>query len=137
MAGQAAMAPSDIRFTQDSVSEEFGRDTGKTIEETYRQLLHGDLTVNQIRPISVVYLDDKWWAISGNRRLYIFKRLEGKNIIDSVPVKIKPLNVEKFLRKRSTRNDGEDVRIREDRNHRAGDQLADRLDDIYNDWLNE
>jgi hypothetical protein len=131
MAGQEEMAPSNIYFTHDSISEEFGHDTGETIEETYRQLLHGELTVNEIPPISVVYFDCKYWAISGNRRLYIYKRLEVENIIDTVPVKIEPLNKKKFLRKRSTRNDGEDVRIREDKDHRAGDKLADRLDDIY------
>jgi hypothetical protein len=65
------LQPSEIRYTQDSISEEFGHDKSKTIDDTYRELLYGAIDVKNIRFISVVFHDDLYWVTSGNRRLYV------------------------------------------------------------------
>ena len=90
----ARLAPSSIRFTQDSISEQFGRDSGETLEETFRQLVYGETSV-EAEPdlhLGVVCLDGVYWVISGNRRLYLYRRLEQKGLMDTVPVVVQPVN---------------------------------------------
>ena len=93
--------PRDIRFTQDSISEAFG-DRGdqapidpETIEDTFRKLLYGDVSVNSLRKISVVRKDNRMWVVSGNRRLYVFKKLQEHGRISTVPINVVALNKER------------------------------------------
>ena len=54
------MPPSGILFNQDSINYKFK--SKKTLKETFRQLLNGELPVEDIEPIEVVEdEDDRWW----------------------------------------------------------------------------
>lgn len=133
--------PRDIRFTQDSISEAFG-DRGdqapidpETIEDTFRKLLYGDVSVNSLRKISVVRKDNRMWVVSGNRRLYVFKKLQEHGRISTVPINVVALNKERFEKMFTTKNEGQSIYIRQDRKHSRGNKLEDRLRMIYNNWV--
>jgi len=96
MAYEGDMRPSNIRFTQDSISDEFG-DSCKTLVETFRELLYGDLDIDDIEQITVVKYQRQYWVVSGNRRLYIFQKLEEEDCLDTVPVTVKPINIGQFF----------------------------------------
>lgn len=78
------MAPSEIRFTQDSISEQFR--SGQSLENTFRQLLNGQTSVASIGALQVVYYEGKYWVVSGNRRLYLYRKLQEKGRLSTVPV---------------------------------------------------
>lgn len=78
------LSPSDIRFTQDSVGGRFS--DGSYISKTLEQLLYGGITVDEIAPIEVVRHEGLWWALTGNRRLYLYRKLEDLGVVTSVPV---------------------------------------------------
>ena len=85
------LPPSEIRFMQNSILDRFGGRDGKveTIEETFKELLYGETAVEDIRHISVVERGGVTWVISGNRRLYIYQKLEKYGRISTIPVNYK------------------------------------------------
>lgn len=111
------MSPRDILFTQDSIKCTF-TDDRTTLEQTFRQQLNGESTVADIEPIEVVEDEDgRWWAISGNRRLFIYKILERFDIIGEICVKILDINddvTRRLFRKRhTTTTGGTSIRVRD------------------------
>jgi len=124
------ISPADIRFTQDSISEEFGRDNSETLERTFEELINGETDVTDIRPMTVVLVNGLYWVTSGNRRLYVFKKLEECGRINSVQVNVKPVNMGMFHKIKTTKNEGTSVTIRQDRLRGVGDKLNDRLNRI-------
>jgi len=140
MVGQILyLPPSTIHFTQDSISDEFGAETDQRLEDTFRDLLYGVITVDQDIPHIHVVRDDegKYWAETGNRRLYVFRRLQIHHFLDVVPVVEQRFNQQKFERKLTSINDGVKVKIRADHRHPNGDKLANRLDKIYSQWVRD
>ena len=92
---QRNVVPSSIRFTQDSISEQFERDSGETLEETFRQLLYGETSVEAVSMIKVVWCKGTYWVTSGNKRLYLYRRLQEKGRLSTVPVAVRPLDERK------------------------------------------
>jgi len=76
--------PINIRFTQDSIGGQFT--DGRKLEDTFKELLYGRLSVDEIESIEVINQDSSWWATMGNRRLYIYQKLRRLGIISSIPV---------------------------------------------------
>ncbi|KAL3871096.1 hypothetical protein ACJMK2_039115 [Sinanodonta woodiana] len=68
--------PSDIGYSQDSISCVFtGRHYGKKIGETLDELVDGDISVDIIPTISVIFKNGKWFTCD-NRRLWVLKHFE-------------------------------------------------------------
>ena len=107
------MKPSEIYFSQDSISNVFGnycRHRGIHIGTTLDRLCEGHMTVSDIPVIGVMEKGGRWYS-GDNRRLWIFRELErlGKctdifvDVINYIP-----------LKKFTTHNRGESVRVRGD-----------------------
>lgn len=82
------LAPSRIYYSQDSISNKFGKSTkhaGVLIGETLDDILNGDCSIHDIDPIRVVRRHGVY-VTEDNRRLWIFKKLEEKGECSKVPV---------------------------------------------------
>ncbi|XP_056015979.1 uncharacterized protein LOC130053218 isoform X2 [Ostrea edulis] len=83
------LAPSDIYFSQDSISNRFGVSTrhyNKSIGETLDDILRGQCSINDIPTISVVSKRNVW-VTADNRRLWIFKKLQTLGKCEKITVK--------------------------------------------------
>ncbi|KAL3871098.1 hypothetical protein ACJMK2_039117 [Sinanodonta woodiana] len=70
------LTPSEIRYSQDSISCVFtGSHRGKKIGKTLDELVDGDISVDNIPTISVVFRNSLWFSYD-NRRLWVFKHFE-------------------------------------------------------------
>jgi hypothetical protein len=111
------LAPSAIRYSQDSISNTFGDSTnhaGQYIGETLDEIVSNPNTANLIPNISVFNKDDKWFTLD-NRRLWVFKRAEELGIVRSIDVYVTyGIDDSKF----TTTSDGKYVRVR--RNNPGG-----------------
>ena len=71
------MRPSKIYYSQNNMGNSFKN--GRSIEKTFEKLLNGDISVDDIAPITVQKhnkdddLKDKYFVQDGHRRLYIYK----------------------------------------------------------------
>ncbi|XP_071142953.1 uncharacterized protein [Mytilus edulis] len=104
------LRPSEIYFTQSSISSTFGKRTShrrKGIGDTLDDLAEGRISIRSIPKISVMKENGKWWT-ADNRRLWIFRYLEKLKKCTEIPVNITD-SIDS--RKRSSTNGGTDVRI--------------------------
>lgn len=84
------LAPSEIYYSQDSISTRFGKSTehaGVLIGETLDDILSGTISIYDIDTIEVVYRDGDYIS-ADNRRLWIFKKLEKFGECKEIPVTI-------------------------------------------------
>ena len=84
MVNEDSMRPSDIRFTHDGIQYMFT--DGRTLTETFRQLLRKVTTTENIPKMEVMQNKGKWFVVRGNRRLFVNKELEKRNQIAQVQV---------------------------------------------------
>jgi len=127
------LVPSDIRFTHDTISEDFSG-YGETIENTFRELITGQISVDDIPPINVMKVEDVHWAVTGNRRLYLLQKLEECGRLDNDTILVNVIhNWNLFRKNKTTTNEGVSIKIRQDRLRAYGDQLNDRLDAIVSE----
>lgn len=86
------LAPSDIYYSQDSISNMFGESTNhayKLIGEVLDDILEGRCSIDDIDTINIVFHDEDYRYISAdNRRLWIFKNLEELGECTEIPVNI-------------------------------------------------
>ena len=69
------LKPSEIRFTKNLLPSKF--DNGIPLVETFTQLKNGEILVEDIPLIDVVFYSEKWeWYTLNNRRLWVLKELE-------------------------------------------------------------
>ena len=87
--GNIKLRPSGIRFTRENIETQF--DDGRKLTDTFRDLLHGNITVKDIKSIEVFNMNYAWWALSGNRRLFLYRRLVELGVISEIEVKRVPL----------------------------------------------
>ena len=105
------LAPSEIRFSQDSISNSFGDNTyhaGQCIGETLDDIVRNPDTADLIPNISV-FDKDGTWITSDNRRLWVFQKAEELGILRSIDVSVKH---KIYHAKFTTTSDGRYVRIR-------------------------
>ena len=110
--GVIKIAPSEIRFSQDSIYNTFGDNTfhaGQFIGETLDDIVRDPDTVDRIPNISVFNIRGKWFT-SDNRRLWVFQKAEELSIVRSIDVSVKH---EICYPKFTTTSDGRYVRIHE------------------------
>lgn len=128
--GMTRLHPEYIKFTQDSIKAQFmdGRELSSTLED----LLYGRKTVDDIPPIEVVEdLEDcGWWALTGNRRLYLYRKLEQLGVVETIPVievAIWDYGVsDRLNQRRTTFCDGRDIRLRGSQGEWRINQIIDR-----------
>ncbi|XP_031558443.1 uncharacterized protein LOC116294895 [Actinia tenebrosa] len=69
------LKPSEIRFTTKYVKERF--DNSIPLKETLTQLQKGEILIDDIPFIDVIWYQEKWeWYTLNNRRLWVFQQLE-------------------------------------------------------------
>ncbi len=71
------MDPSDIRFTQDSISNTF--QDGSAVDDMVNGLKNGTIDPKNVKPIRVFQQNGKIYSLD-NRRLYAFKQAGMDNI---------------------------------------------------------
>jgi len=134
MAGSITIAPSEIRFSQLDISGRFRERYG--LEETFHSLLYGKITPLDIESVEVVWAEDsqgigRWWSYTGNRRLFIYRQLETRGVIETITANVRDLSdkkiAKKFRQQKTTRNDGISIQCRQ------GDMIA-KLEKIIEDW---
>ena len=91
------MRPSEINFTHQFISKQFreSRQGSKPmLEKTFEDLLYGRRIINEMPRIVVIKLGEKEnkkiWVLQGNRRLYIYKKLEEFGRINLISVYLQP-----------------------------------------------
>lgn len=84
------LAPSDIYYSQDSISNRFGISTehaGELIGETLDKILTGACSIQDIKIIQVVCRYGMY-ITADNRRLWIFKKLEELGECTEIPIRM-------------------------------------------------
>jgi hypothetical protein len=105
------LAPSEIRYSQDSISNSFGDSThhaGQYIGETLDEIIRNPDTADRIPNISVFSKDGTWITLD-NRRLWVFKKAEELGIVCSIDVSVKDRI---YYAKLTTTSDGRYVHVR-------------------------
>jgi hypothetical protein len=109
--GVIKLAPSEIRFSQDSISNSFGANTyhaGQYIGETLDEIVRNPDTADRIPNISVFNIDGTW-ITSDNRRLWVFQKAEELGIVCFIDVSVKDRI---YYAKFTTTSDGRCVCVR-------------------------
>jgi len=112
--GTEYIAPSELRFTHDSISCRF--QDGHSLEETFQKLMDGELQLshNELPPLVVMQYRGYWFVVRGNRRLYLYQKLEKAGYIQTVKVVKRSFDDKVFQRQFTSNNMGSYVRIRGD-----------------------
>lgn len=116
------LSPSEIRYFQDSISNKFT--DGTSLTSTFALLLDGQLSVSSLPAMGCFWMNGSWYAVSGNRRLFLYKHLEDAGVLDTVTVsRARGYNSRKF----TTKCNGLDVRCR-------GHGLEASIEQIVAEW---
>ena len=81
------LAPSAIYFSQDSISNSFGKNTphrNKTIGEMLDDILSGKCKISDLPTIRVIKKCGLWVS-ADNRRLWVYKKLHAFGKCDAIP----------------------------------------------------
>jgi len=100
------LAPSDIRFMQDSIYPSFYG--GKRVNDVIEDIYSGRTSLNVLPRIEVTKRNNKYYSLD-NRRLYLYRVLEKRGFLSRVKVSL----VSKWPEwKFTTENDGASVIVR-------------------------
>lgn len=92
--------PSDIYFTHSTICYKF-TGCGKLLDETLNEIITGVTRIEDIPKIKVFYTCQngivKYFS-ENNRRLWLFKKLQGLGLLDTVNVRIEPTNNKKYIK---------------------------------------
>lgn len=116
------LQPSEIRFSQDSIGNTFGRYTShpyKPIGETLDDIISGSVT--SLPDISVTMINGLWYT-ADNRRLWVLQQAEQCGEIDDIYVS---LTDEIDPNKLTTENHGISVKVRGDPGGRLWKRILD------------
>ena len=80
------LRPSLINFGQDSIKYEFT--DGQTLQTLFLDLFTGRKDVVDFPPLEVKNISGSWFCMEGNRRLFIFKKLNQYSYLPTVRVKL-------------------------------------------------
>ena len=67
------LKPSQIRYSQDSISIYFSDSDNGSILDLFEKLITGEINVAYLPLVQVAHHDGHWMAFEGNRRLFVFK----------------------------------------------------------------
>ncbi|XP_069105229.1 uncharacterized protein [Argopecten irradians] len=126
--GMCEMRPSQLRFTHDSVSYKFRN--GVSLDETFRQILNDELDIHGIDCLAAMQYNGEWMVVRGNRRLYLYKKLEEVGKLTVVEVDKQYFQSQLFYRQFTSKNMGISLRIR------GCSDIENKLNQIANEWRN-
>ena len=103
-----SISPADIYFTHNSISQRFS--CGRYIEHTYEQLLEYEISIDAIPMMEIAKQDGKFWTYTGNRRLWVFRKLNSAGLLPRVNARIVQRRIP--TKRFTTRNGGVSVQVR-------------------------
>ena len=104
------LKPSDILYSQNSISNRFRDSSIRYIGETLDQLLENSSYIQNIPNIEVVEINGKLFSMD-NRRLWVYKKAEELGSLETIDViRTSSFNRNKF----TTKNGGTSIRVRSD-----------------------
>ena len=107
---QLELAPSNIRFMHDCISKRFS--DGRSVNGTINDITCGYMSVHDIPRIRVVCKDGNYYSFD-NRRLYVYRVLHCRGLLNTVTVKLASMKLfqpQKF----TTKNNGQTVVVKRD-----------------------
>ncbi|XP_070533433.1 uncharacterized protein [Ptychodera flava] len=121
------LRPSEIHFVHDTIDCHF--QDGDHLLDTFKELLHGNISPRDIKTIAVIRQNGTWYVHAGNRRLFLYKKLEELGVIDYIPVWVvnRP-NADAVRERYTTQNRGVSVSVRNDYD------FEDKMHSIIDDW---
>ncbi|XP_077869478.1 uncharacterized protein LOC144361010, partial [Saccoglossus kowalevskii] len=123
------LKPSQIFFLHDTIDCRFRN--GTHILDTFGELLYKKKNPSAIRKIGVYNSNGKWRVYAGNRRLYIFRKLESLGVVDEITVwEVERVKPDVLKKKDTTENGGTSVEIRND------PAFDEKIKCIINEWRN-
>lgn len=122
------MYPSKIRFTHDSIASYFS--DGHSIPETFRQILWKKITADNLPLIEVMNYEGQWFAVRGNRKLFVFKELEKRGELSKVKVQKIVFDQYLFRTQYTSSNKGKTTLIRDFRHY----AMKQELDLIWSEY---
>jgi len=87
LAGSAVLKVSEIRWSQDSIKTHFK--DGNALADVVQELIDSPELLKRLPSMEVLRVEDKWFAVNGNRRLWVLKeyaRCACPDLTLSVPV---------------------------------------------------
>ena len=113
------ICPSELRYTQNSIKHSFSN--GVNLENSLWRLLRNvnevQSRIENVPKMRVVeYETGVYYVVSGNRRLYLFQKMESAGIIKDVEVIAVPIDTTRFARQHTTACEGKYVKVRGCRN---------------------
>ncbi|XP_062601388.1 uncharacterized protein LOC134263089 [Saccostrea cucullata] len=127
-----SVRPSEICFAHDSIQSYFS--DGRSLEETFRELLWEEISVESLPMIEIMqnnsYWSPRWFVVRGNRRLFLYQKLEELGRLKYVKVIRRSYDEATFKRQVTTVNMGKSVRTR-------GSYLDQRLGEIWKEYKRE
>ena len=94
-AGGPRVDPSSIYFTFSRIRPLFS--CGRKIEDTIADIVSGKISAASLPPIQVLIDAGGNLYSLNNRRLFVFKTLQEKGLLDSVEVRLKPVPTTKRM----------------------------------------
>jgi hypothetical protein len=94
--GQVEVDPRTVYFTHSKIRNTF-TGCGKRLEETLDELLDKRITVYELPVIRVLTDGEKMYS-QNNRRLWVFKQLAARGVLDTVPAVLEPLAPKELAR---------------------------------------
>lgn len=98
--GTYSISPHEIYFTFSRIRPAFS--CGRTIESTRQQFAKGELRVSDIPLLSVLTDGKGHYFSQNNRRLYLYKKLQQDGILQTIPVRVRPLPSTKRMNEKYT-----------------------------------
>ena len=103
-----SISPAHIHFTHNSISQRFS--CGRHIEHTYQQLLEYQISIDAIPMMEIAKQDGKFWTYTGNRRLWVFRKLNSAGLLPSVNARLVQRRIP--TKRFTTQNGGVSVQVR-------------------------
>ena len=130
MHSEIKLSPAKIRFMQDSISYKFR--CGGYVNDAIEKIAKKEMRVDTLPMIQVLKKDGLYYSLD-NRRLYVFRVLHYRGLLDRLKVKLVPTDrfqVWKF----TTKNNGQSlyVRRRKTQKHHKDNSTNIKLVQSYN-----
>ena len=119
-----SLKPSDVRYTHDTIPAQFH--DGRTLISTMKDLLYERVEIRlgdgDVPPIEVMQTEETeggksgkmWYVVNGNRRLYVFRRLEKCGALQEMQVVTRKYDAIEMDKHFLTRNHGRTVTVTND-----------------------
>ena len=118
------LKPSEVRYTHDQITAHFS--DGRSMLQTFIALLYGRVEIrlggNDVPPIEVMQTREMeggkegnlWYVVNGNRRLFVFRRLERCGALTTMQVIARKYDAIEMDKQFLTRNHGRTISVTND-----------------------